>query len=280
MTGAAEQPANTTRSRVTRTVMVTFLGSIVRRMANWMPIAGTVELMAQFGLDAPSVRTAVFRLKQRGWLVAETRGGRRGYALTPLALKAMASGDEIIWHARQPADLGDGWCVVNISVPESARAKRHQLRAHLTSLGFGNVGTAMWIAPARMRGAAEHAIGELGLDKYAAVFVGDYVGGQDLSTLLYQSWDLAAIDQRYKDFLARYEIEAAGIEANGGVDIQQAFVTYLGVVDQWRKLPFRDPGLPREVLADDWSAPAATALFERLVALLEGRALAHAASYW
>ncbi len=179
--------------------MVTFLGAIVRRMGNWMPIAGTVDLMAQFGLDGPGVRTAVFRLKQRGWLAAETRGGARGYALTPLALKALASGDEIIWHARQPADLADGWCVVNFSVPESARAKRHQLRAHLTSLGFGNVGTAMWIAPARMKGAAEQAIAELGLDKYAAIFVGDYVGGQDLTTLLYGSWDLAAIDRRYQD---------------------------------------------------------------------------------
>jgi len=275
-----DQSAATAASRVTRTVMVTFLGSIARRMGNWLPIAGTIDLMAQFGLDGPSVRTAVFRLKQRGWLAAETRGGRRGYALTPLALNALASGDEIIWHARQPAELEDGWCVVNFSVPESARAKRHQLRAHLAALGFGNVGTAMWIAPARMKGAAEQAIAGLGLDKYAAIFVGDYVGGQDLSTLLYDSWDLAAIDRRYQDFIARFAAEAARLEASAVLDNRQAFVTYLGVVDQWRKLPFRDPGLPREVLADDWSAPAAVALFERLVALLEGRALAHAAGYW
>jgi len=30
----------------------------------------------------------------------------------------------------------------------------------------------------------------------------------------------------------------------------------------------------------DWSAPAAGALFQKLVAILEGRALAHAAGYW
>jgi phenylacetic acid degradation operon negative regulatory protein len=276
----SEQTEKTARSRVTRTVMVTFLGSIVRRMGNWMPIAGTVDLMAQYGLDAPSVRTAVFRLKQRGWLEAETRGGRRGYVITPLALKALASGDEIIWHARQPANLGEGWCIVNFSVPESARAKRHQLRAHLASLGFGNVGTAMWIAPARMKDAAEQAVAELGLDKYAAIFVGQYVGGQDLGRLLYESWDLAEIDRRYQDFIARFQPEAEKLESSRGLDPQQAFTAYLGVVDQWRKLPFHDPGLPRELLAPDWSAPDAAALFERLIALLEGRALAHAAGYW
>lgn len=260
--------------------MVTFLGAIVRRQGAWMPIAGTVELMAQFGLDAPGVRTAVFRLKKRGWLVSETRDGRRGYALTPLALKALAAGDEIIWHARQPADLRDGWCIVNFSIPESARAKRYQLRSHLASLGFGNIGTAVWIAPARMQRAAEEAVAELGLDEYASIFVGDHVGGQDLSTLLYASWDLAEIDRRYRSFITRFEPEAVALESSAPIDPQRAFVAYLGVIDHWRKLPFRDPGLPRELLSDDWSSPAAGALFERIVALLEDRALAHAARCW
>jgi phenylacetic acid degradation operon negative regulatory protein len=258
---------------------VTFLGSIVRRMGGWMPIAGTVDLMGQVGRDAPSVRTAVFRLKKRGWLAAEARDGRRGYALTPLALGALASGDAVIWHARRPAELSDGWCVVTFSIPETARSRRHQLRAHLAALGFGNIGTATWIAPARMRDAAEQAVGELGLDKYAAIFVGDHVGGQDLSALLHVGWDLAGIDRRYREFLGRFGPELERLSA-APVDPPTAFVSYLGVVDQWRQLPFRDPGLPRELLAGDWSAPAAAALFERLVTLLEDRALAHAARHW
>ncbi len=64
------------------------------------------------------------------------------------------------------------------------------------------------------------------------------------------------------------------------MDGREAFVGYLSVVDDWRKLPFRDPGLPPQVLPADWSGPAAVRLFERLVAALEGRALAHAAPYW
>jgi phenylacetic acid degradation operon negative regulatory protein len=52
------------------------------------------------------------------------------------------------------------------------------------------------------------------------------------------------------------------------------------MLDQWRKLPFRDPGLPSEVLAPDWSGPRAAAVFERLVAALEKPALAHAATHW
>jgi phenylacetic acid degradation operon negative regulatory protein len=267
-------------SKRSRTAMVSFLGAVVRPLGDWMPIAGAVDLMTQAGLDAPGVRTAVFRLKANGWLDSETRHGARGYALTEHALTTLAAGDEVIWHARRPAVLSDGWCIVNFSVPESLRAKRHQLRSHLGSLGFGNIGTAMWIAPASMRAQAERAVVELGLEEYAAIFVGDYVGTQDLTRLLYDSWDLEGIDRSYRDFIDTYGARAGELEEAPTADPREAFTTYLEVIDHWRKLPFRDPGLPREVLDPAWSAPEAAALFERLVAALEKPALAHASTYW
>ncbi len=274
---AGETAGATPRSR---TVLVTYLGSVVRPMGNWMPISGTVELMTQVGLDAPSVRTAVFRLKKRGWLVSETRDGLRGYALSDVALTALAAGDEVIWHARQPAGLQDGWCVVSFSVPESARAKRHQLRSRLSSLGFGNMSTAVWVAPARMQPAAQLAIEELGLADFCALFVGRHAGGQDLGTLVHRSWDLGAIDERYREFIEHFADRAEGVEPSDMIDVRHAFVTYLELVDRWRRLPFRDPGLPTSLLPKNWSAPRAGALFERCVARLEGPALAHAASQW
>lgn len=280
-----EQAVGTTRARSranalrSRSVMMSYLGAVVRRRGDWMPIGGTVELMAHLGLDGPSVRTVVSRLKKRGWLDSEVCSGTRGYRLTSTALAALAEGDAVIWHARQPAAIDQGWCIVNFSVPESLSNKRHQLRSHLAAYGFGNVGTAMWIAPARMRDAAEHAIQELDLGPYSAVFVGDYVGGQDLAALLYRSWDLAGIDRRYRHFIA--EFGPAATEFDGTtVGSERAFVTYLEVVDGWRHLPFKDPGLPRELLAEDWSGPAAASLFERLVGILEPPALAYAALHW
>ena len=134
-----------------------------------------------------------------------------------------------------------------------------------------------------MQAAAQEAIAELDLEKYAALFVGDYAGPQNLTDLLHQGWDLARHRPalpRHGLHAVRYEEAAAALEAKATIALPEAFVTYLGVVDHWRNLPFRDPGLPGELLLADWSAPQAVALFERLVALLEGRALAHAASCW
>lgn len=278
--GAVAELAEQGSPRAPRTLVVSFLGAVVRRMGNWLPIGGAIELLDAVDLDGQTVRTAVFRLKKRGWLTAEARDGVRGYALTPHALEILARGDEIIWHARQPAALDDGWCIVNFSVPESMRSRRQQLRSHLTTLGFGNTGTATWIAPARMLPAAERAIAELDLTDYSAVFVGSHVAGQDLRTLLAESWDLDGINGRYRDFVAAHEPIEKSLAGSALITPAYAFATYLHVVDAWRRLPFRDPGLPRDLLPDDWAGPRATKLFEHLVAALEGRALAYAVRHW
>jgi phenylacetic acid degradation operon negative regulatory protein len=268
------------RAARSRGVLVGFLGAIVRPLGGWMPIGATVELLAQVGVDESSVRTGVSRLKQRGWLAPETRAGTRGYALTDQATEALHAGDEVVWHARRPSDLADGWCIVHFSVPESARARRTRLRSRLTALGFGNVGSAMWIAPARMLEEGRRAIAELELTGQCALFVGDYAGGLELERLARESWDLTAINAGYQGFLARYGGAEAQLRRLASVGGAQAFAAYLAVIEDWRPLPFRDPGLPSELLGREWVAADAGGLFERLVALLERPALDHAARAW
>jgi phenylacetic acid degradation operon negative regulatory protein len=270
-------------TRPPRAVLVGFLGSIVHRLGDWMPIGGAVELLGQAGVDESRVRTGVSRLKQRAWLAPEARAGVRGYSLTARAAAELSAGDEIVWHAREPADLAEGWCVVHFSVPESDRPRRSQLRARLAALGFGNVGAAVWIAPARMLDAARRTIDELGLTGQCALFVGAHAGGVELPQLVSGSWDLREINRGYRAFLDDHAGRAVELESAaraGAIDGGDAFATYLRVIEDWRTLPFRDPGLPRELLGEDWAAAEAGALFERLVGVLEARALTHAAQYW
>ena len=265
--------------RRSRTLLVSFLGSIVRRFGGWMPISGAVALMGELGVDESNVRTSVFRLKRKGWFAQERHGSVVGYRLTPLALETLAEGDEIVWHARVPADLDAGWCIVTFSVPESERSKRHLLRSHLSALGFGNVGGGVWIAPARMLAGAERAIRDLGLADRAAVFVGRYAVGPDLSALVASAWALDEIDASYRQFIATHEQDGAWA-GSGHRDASRAFRTFVTAVDDWRKLPFRDPGLPRAVHATTWVAEEAAQLFETIVDRLGGDAIAYAGRHW
>ncbi len=260
-----------------RTLLVTLLGAFARRTDDWMPISGIVGLLGALDVDESSVRTGVSRLKKRGWLEAERREGSNGYRLTDEAKRTLASGDRVIWHARQPAPLDEGWCIASFSVPEKERAKRHLLRSRLAALGFGNVGSGVWLAPARMSTEARQLIDSLELRDYTNIFCGRHEGGQDLIRMVHESWDLDEIDGGYRGFLAAHQDDVDRLIARhgaAGIPPRDAFVHYMRALDDWRVLPMRDPGLPRELLRSDWAGDPAVRLIERVVAELGAPAFA------
>ena len=259
-----------------RTLLVTLLGAFARRNDDWFPISGIVNLLDALDVEESSVRTGVSRLKKRKWLIAERRDGRSGYRLTEVAKNPFTSGDEVIWHAREPAHLADGWCIASFSIPETDRARRHLLRSRLASLGFGNVGAGVWIAPARMHPEAKHVINALDLSEFTNLFVGQHQGGQDLVEMVKSSWDLDDIDARYRTFVAAHADDVKRLDSTPVSDIPQreAFMRYMRTLDDWRMLPMRDPGLPRELLPENWAGDEAARVLERVVEELDQPALA------
>lgn len=259
-----------------RTLLVTLLGAFARRTEDWMQISSIVSLLDALGAEESSVRTGVSRLKKRKWLIAESRNGRSGYRLTDTAKRSLLSGDKIIWHAREPATLEEGWCIASFSIPENQRARRHLLRSRLASLGFGNVGAGVWIAPARMHPEASNLIDSLDLANYTNLFVGQHRSGQDLQAMVHSSWDLVDIDARYQTFVTGHADDIAVLDSMNGAHVpeREAFVRYMRTLDDWRMLPMRDPGLPRELLPANWAGDEAARVLERVVAELDAPALA------
>ncbi|WP_432563582.1 PaaX family transcriptional regulator [Kineococcus sp. SYSU DK003] len=262
-----------------RTLLVEFLGAFVRQREGWAPVSAIVSLMGEVGLDGPNVRTFVSRLKSRGWLEADKRGRTSGYRLTGTALASLAEGDEVVWRARQEVSLEEGWVLATFSVPESERAKRHLLRSRLSGLGFGNIGAGVWIAPARMLAPARNLLGRLDLLQFVDLFIAQVPPGGDVEDLIRRGWDLAELDAEYHAFVRDREGVARRWETVPGSDAE-AFRDYVLALNQWRLLPFKDPGLPHELLGERWAGLRAGELFVHLVSLLEVRAQRHAATFW
>src|SRR3954464_1943130 len=109
-----------------RALILDFFGAFARRMDGWIGVAPLVRLLADVGLDEAAVRSAVSRLKRRGWLRAERRAGSAGYALTEIAIAELERGDRRIFQSNGPALLRDGWTLVAFSVPETRRDVRHR----------------------------------------------------------------------------------------------------------------------------------------------------------
>ncbi len=257
-----------------RSLIVSFFGLYAREVGGWVAVSDLVRLLGRLDVDEASVRMAISRLKRGGWLLARRVGAVAGYTLSPSAWEMLAEGDRRIYR-RRVADPADGWVLAVFSVPEAQRHKRHLLRSRLARLGFGNAASGVWIAPAHLREEAESALRRLGLDEYVSLFEARYLAFGELRAMVASWWDLAGLDRMYGGYVRAYEPVLASWARRRRVDPAAAFVDHLQAADAWRRMPYLDPGLPVELVPEDWSGTRAAEVFFRLHATLAEPAVTH-----
>ncbi len=259
-----------------RSQILYIYGGFVRRLGGRLPVSSLLNLMADLDVDPQPVRAAVTRMKSAGLLASSRPNGVAGYALTPRAWQILEEGDRRILTAREPATLADGWVLVIFSVPESHRHHRHQLRNHLGWLGFGTIAAGAWIAPRRLRAELETNLARARLLEYTERFDVEYSGLEDSRRLADKCWDLPSLGRMYSQFAARWQpaLERWCAPVDAGLPVA-AFRDYINLVADWRRLPFLDPGLPGEILPDNWQGEHARRIYFTLMARIDSLALTH-----
>ncbi|MFD9355473.1 PaaX family transcriptional regulator C-terminal domain-containing protein [Streptomyces sp. NPDC060031] len=252
-----------------RSLIVTFYGAYGRSFEGPVPVAALIRLLGAAGVDAPSVRSSVSRLKRRGFLLPARAGdGSAAYELSEEARQLLEDGDRRIYGAPEPSP---DWLVAVFSVPEQERDKRHLLRSRLARLGFGAVAPGVWIAPAHLYGETRHTLDRLHLTAYVELFRGAHLGFAPTAEAVGRWWDLAALAKQHEEFLDLHEPALRALQSGPEPSPEEAYRGYLLALDSWRRLPYADPGLPRELLPADWAGDRAAAVFAELHARLRDR---------
>jgi phenylacetic acid degradation operon negative regulatory protein len=246
---------------------MTFFGAFLRRLGGWIAVADLVALMGDLALDEQAVRSAVSRLKGRGVIAPERRGGAAGYRLTPRGTAILDAGDARIYGRDGAA--ASGWLLVVFSIPETRRALRHKLRTRLQWLGLGTVANGVWIAPAPVEPEVRRAVGELGLGDHVELFRGDHLGD---AAAVAAWWDLGALAAEYRAYVAAWE---PALSDGARPAPAAAFAAHVRHLDAWRRVPFHDPGLPAAALPADWPGAHAWEVFRALDRRLSRPALRH-----
>lgn len=218
-----------------------------------------IALGAEFGLTERAIRSALLRLQRDGWIRVRRAGSRSFYGLTNAGRQLIDTGRERIMRGPEH-DWDSRWVVLTYTIPESQRELRDRLRTELGWLGFGGLGSGLFVSPHDRRDELVDLARRHGLDQQMIVFRANHVWPGDNRLLAARCWDLQGLNARYVEFLRAFE----PFRNVGQLSDRECLVVRFRLIGAYRRFPFLDPGLPRELLPEDWHGFEAAALFREL----------------
>ena len=239
-----------------RSLLLTVLGEFVLPDDRPVWTATIIDLLADLGVAEKAARQAIMRTADSAWIEPSRVGRETRWSLTPAGTRLLREGRERIYGFASDERPWDGrWLLLSIGVPENNRALRQRLRTRLGWTGLGSINPTTWVTPRVEREPeACRVLDELDLRAGSWSFVATAGQLGDERSLARSAWDLDAIERRYEDFL-----ELVG-RPRPRTD-RQALVAQVRLVQEWRRFPLLDPGLPRELLPPRWSGNRAADVF-------------------
>lgn len=236
------------RGGTSQHLLVSMLGEFWRSTDLWLPARAIIRLAEDVGLSRSAVATALSRLAARG--VLENDGGGRAsrYRFTGAARARLVIGTQQVGQFGDPDVRWDRrWTAVAFSVPEAEREIREAFRARLKWLGFAPVYGALWFSPRDRVEQVREVVEAYGVEDCMVFRVDDDAFEGRRPAIV----DTHEPPLRYAEFAEAAEARLGRLRA-GAVEPAEGFRMRVEVLDEWRAFPWDDPGMPYELLPDEW----------------------------
>jgi phenylacetic acid degradation operon negative regulatory protein len=235
-----------------RSALFDLYGDHLRSRGAQAPVAALVRLLSSLGITAPAVRTAISRMVRQGWLEPVRVPAGPGYALTSRAISRLDEAAERI-YARGDHDWDGRWHLVVVERVRE-RTRRERVQASLRYLGYAQLDETTWLSPRQSKELqALREAERIRFEPFAATYDGEPRG------LLARAWDLDGLARAYLAWLADARALVAPVGEAAADEV--VFAARSRLVHEWRKFLFRDPGLPVQLLPQDWPGTEAAEFF-------------------
>lgn len=248
----------------TRSMIFTLYGDYIRHYGNEIWIGSLIRLFEEFGHNGQSVRAAISRMSKQGWIQARKEGNKSYYFLTERGESRMEEAANRIFKLK-PQSWDGQWRVLMYNIPEEKRNIRDELRKELVWSGFGTMAASCWISPNNLDKELYAIIEKYDIEPYIHFFLANYDGPQKDKSLIEECWDMEVINQKYQQFITTYSaacVVAKDKLKNKEMTEAECFVERTKLVHEYRKFLFVDPGLPEELLPEEWLGTQASNLFQ------------------
>ncbi|MPZ71979.1 MAG: hypothetical protein GEU74_01905 [Nitriliruptorales bacterium] len=237
-----------------RSALFTLFGDVVRPAGGDAWLSTITTCMGALGFTPEATRTALHRMAAEGWVVPRRSGRYSAYRLTDAGVERLEEAAARIYRLRA-ADWDGRWHV--LVCPAAGRVG--EVARELQWSGHGRLSADVWVSPHPQgrrltRLLTTHELGDAAV-RFDTVTAADPVENQ---RIVAAAWDVSELRHAHETFIEQWS------RATAPHDPQTAFTTRIRLVHHWRSFLFMDPGLPRELLPDDWLGELAATVFRSL----------------
>ena len=259
------------KSRVqARALITSVFGDAVLPRGGRVWLGSLIQLLAPLDINERLVRTTVFRLVREEWLQAEAVGRRTDYMLTPDGQRRFENASQQIYAADSPG-WDKRWRLLMVMGDLDAR-QREKLRKALAWQGFGDTGSGCFIHPTAELEAALDAVAAEGLADLLPQLMPLVAINPKLSpaaedaSLIQHAWNLEELAVAYGNFVARYQPVLDALQRTPAAEVneEQACLTRILLIHDFRRYLLRDPQLPEVLLPADWPGNRARQLCQEI----------------
>ncbi|MCL6239916.1 MULTISPECIES: PaaX family transcriptional regulator [Acinetobacter] len=235
-------------------LVMTIFGDSIYHRGGVISLASLIQLMDVFGLNERSVRTAVFRLVQNGWLSSEKIGRTSYYRITESSRQRFIMADQKIYGFSHK-DWDKKWDLVLLSSVELEN--KLVLKKELEWLGFANIATNVMAYPGCDQQKLQNLLLSHQMTDQVVVFRAETLelwqeSYPTIKRMVVVNWPIQELHQRYEKFISDFREFFYFVEQDEEIDAVQAFQIRILLIHQFRRILLKDPNLPFELLPTDW----------------------------
>lgn len=180
-----------------------------------------------------------------------------GYELTNKGLEELALDFPYVRYINAPWD--GVWRIVSYEIPEKRREMRDRLRREMAGWGLGPWHRSFWLTPHPIIEPLHLLIKGKEEEQYVQAFESDHKLG-DRELLIEKVWGKASLEAKYKELFKRWH-EILSLD-------EDKYKKFSKVVGQYVNILRIDPGLPKELVGEQWIGHEAHTIYREIKNIL------------
>jgi len=248
----------------TTTIVFTLFGAFIIPRGGEISVSGLIRLIKPLGLSENAIRLVLSRMSKREWLQSRKIGRESYYSLSREGNKKMLAGKN--WALDKKHKPWDGkWRLLSYNVPEHVRHLRDTLRQELLCLGYGSLGSSLWISPYNHHKELMKFFSKIRAKEYVEAFEAHYSGPRANQKLAQKAWDIHGLEKRYQKFVKEYSTVLSAyknaIRKRVEIDPKECFALRFRMTAEFINIALDEPMLPLKLLPAHWTGLRAKEIY-------------------